>query len=104
MNYVSSEWTDSLSKKIKNISFTKQLAPFMRFTKRLGKNSPNGWFRSAAVAKIRNEFERIIKEKGLIDYIMNSTRDPDSDDNQQESLQEALKPIIEKMLNEQYNH
>ena len=103
VSYVSRLWIDSLLEDSDKISIRKQFAPFMRYAERLEKNA-NVWYKSSSVAEIRAEFERIIKEKGLLDYIMKSTHNPYPDEDQKESLEKALRPIIEKMLKEHYNH
>lgn len=102
---------DSFGKNLRHesnkVSLTKQLAPFMRFTRRLKKNTRRGqWYRSSFLSDITKEFERIIDEKNLVNYIEKSNHNPQpsSFDPFEESLEKALKPIIETMLKEHYNY
>jgi hypothetical protein len=107
-------FAEKVLEKSKDISFEKQLAPFMRFIKRLEKNTDK-WYKSSAMHDIIKQFKWIIEEKGLFDYIMGSDHNNNtpSGEKQQESpppenndgdLEESLKPIIEKMLKEHYNY
>lgn len=106
MEYVSNAWAKALLEKSKDINLRKQFGPFMRFIKKFQKKNKT-WYEqnSNGMKQIRDELERIIKEKGLFDYIMKSNHDPHSDDGTfDESLEKALKPIIEAMLKEHYNY
>jgi hypothetical protein len=107
MGYVSRVWRDALFKKSKDINFRKQFAPFMRFIQKFRKKNKS-WYEEDdyGMKEIRGEFERIMKEKGMLDYIMKSSHNPAPNDpaTYGESLEKALKPIIEKMLKEHYNH
>jgi len=106
MEYVSNAWAAALLEKSKDINLRKQFGPFMRFIKKFQKKNKT-WYEqnSNGMKQIRDELERIIKEKGLFDYIMKSNHDPHSDDGTfDESLEKALKPIIEAMLKEHYNY